>query len=441
MMHQELSLSKQLLLHKVLVLEKLTEYGFRPSQKNSFFFSKTILDDSMLAEVIISSPNNIDIKICDPITEEEYILHKMPEATGVFVGKVREAYRELFTDIVDKCFKTEAFHSLAAKKLLEFAEVQYGSLIDFPFKDTIDAGVLRCKDNEKWYAIFMTVSKRKLGIDSDELVEIVNLHDSAANVSKYMERRNIYPAYHMSKIYWYSVCLNDFVNLEELYSLLSKSYSYTEKNKRKNISSPDQKAKRARSNTYNKLEYPINLLCRAYAMNEQDVRNIEGLATINESLNYVLNTLQPKEKDILLMYFEADLSMAEIGREYEVTTERIRQLLAKAMRKLRHPSRYNIIVYGIENYQKEEELKEKVAIKTARKFFSVPDDTSISTLDLTVKTHSFLMYRCKIETIGDLKKEYFTNRSKSVLFQSMWIRKEFKENHYIEALEEISKGL
>lgn len=60
-------------------------------------------------------------------------------------------------------------------------------------------------------------------------------------------------------------------------------------------------------------------------------------------LENVLNTLPPRERDILKLRFGLDdnhpRTLEEIGLKYGVTRERIRQIEAKALRKLRHPSR------------------------------------------------------------------------------------------------------
>ncbi len=64
---------------------------------------------------------------------------------------------------------------------------------------------------------------------------------------------------------------------------------------------------------------------------------------LKESLDEVLNTLTPREKKVIVLRFGlADghpRTLEEVGREFNVTRERIRQIEAKALRKLRHPSR------------------------------------------------------------------------------------------------------
>ncbi|MDU5466421.1 MAG: RNA polymerase sigma factor RpoD [Peptoniphilus harei] len=64
---------------------------------------------------------------------------------------------------------------------------------------------------------------------------------------------------------------------------------------------------------------------------------------LKEQLNSVLETLTDREKKVLTLRFGLDdgraRTLEEVGKEFDVTRERIRQIEAKALRKLRHPSR------------------------------------------------------------------------------------------------------
>jgi RNA polymerase primary sigma factor len=64
---------------------------------------------------------------------------------------------------------------------------------------------------------------------------------------------------------------------------------------------------------------------------------------LKEQMEDVLGTLSPREREVLTMRFGLEdgrgRTLEEVGREFGVTRERIRQIEAKALRKLRHPSR------------------------------------------------------------------------------------------------------
>lgn len=64
---------------------------------------------------------------------------------------------------------------------------------------------------------------------------------------------------------------------------------------------------------------------------------------LSEATQKILNTLTPREAKVLRMRFginmNTDHTLEEVGKQFDVTRERIRQIEAKALRKLRHPSR------------------------------------------------------------------------------------------------------
>ncbi|ATH06754.1 RNA polymerase sigma factor RpoD [Halobacteriovorax marinus] len=69
--------------------------------------------------------------------------------------------------------------------------------------------------------------------------------------------------------------------------------------------------------------------------------------TLSEQTRSVLSTLTPREEKVLRMRFgigeKSDHTLEEVGQDFFVTRERIRQIEAKALRKLRHPSRAKML--------------------------------------------------------------------------------------------------
>ena len=75
-------------------------------------------------------------------------------------------------------------------------------------------------------------------------------------------------------------------------------------------------------------------------LSPMDSATSEGLGEATQS---VLSSLTPREAKVLRMRFGIDMNtdhtLEEVGKQFDVTRERIRQIEAKALRKLRHPSR------------------------------------------------------------------------------------------------------
>ncbi|HID81464.1 MAG TPA: RNA polymerase sigma factor RpoD [Chromatiales bacterium] len=69
--------------------------------------------------------------------------------------------------------------------------------------------------------------------------------------------------------------------------------------------------------------------------------------SLNESTREVLSSLTPREAKVLRMRFGIDMNtdhtLEEVGKQFDVTRERIRQIEAKALRKLRHPTRSEML--------------------------------------------------------------------------------------------------
>ena len=76
-------------------------------------------------------------------------------------------------------------------------------------------------------------------------------------------------------------------------------------------------------------------------------------ANLAEHTLEVLATLAPREAKVLKMRFgigeRLNHTLEEVGKDFDVTRERIRQIEAKALRKLRHPSRSRVLKTFMEN--------------------------------------------------------------------------------------------
>ena len=82
-------------------------------------------------------------------------------------------------------------------------------------------------------------------------------------------------------------------------------------------------------------------------INGEGPEKVSGKSLLKEDLENVLNTLNPRERDVLRLRYGLDdgriKTLEEIGTVFSVTRERIRQIEAKALRKLKQPSRNSIL--------------------------------------------------------------------------------------------------
>ena len=111
----------------------------------------------------------------------------------------------------------------------------YNTSPDYPFDEDFETAVLRHADNRKWYAIVMSVSRRKFGFDSDEVIDVVNLKLPTEMFGSFGAPDGGYPAYHMNKLHWISVLLPDAPE-DVVQFLVNVSFEATkDKQKRKKI--------------------------------------------------------------------------------------------------------------------------------------------------------------------------------------------------------------
>lgn len=117
------------------------------------------------------------------------------------------------------------FHEPVTKAILRFAKKTYGTQEEYLWVRTPDAAVLRRPDNAKWYAVFMVVERRKVGLDGDGSIELLDLKADPLLIDALRTRPGFLPAYHMNKLHWVTIMLDGTVPVEDIYELLRHSYA------------------------------------------------------------------------------------------------------------------------------------------------------------------------------------------------------------------------
>ena len=98
---------------------------------------------------------------------------------------------------------------MTRQAFFDYCQDTFGTVPDYPFDDWMESAVFRHADSQKWYAIVMKVSRRKFGIDSNDVVDVVNLKLPTEMFGSFGADDGVYPAYHMNKLHWISVLLPD----------------------------------------------------------------------------------------------------------------------------------------------------------------------------------------------------------------------------------------
>lgn len=213
---------------KKMNTSKLVSYGFE-NDENVYKY-KTILNESkFILAIAIDKEGNVSSEVTDPSTYEPYTLHLSEGAIGSFVGGVRSEYEEILADIAEKCFEPDIFKTIQTKQIIEYVREVYGDELEYLWQKFPDNAVWRRKDNKKWYGAILTVSLRKLGLNSDEMVEIIDLRYHPDKLEKLVDGKTYFPGWHMNKKNWYTIILNETVTTEEIFRLIDKSYQLADK--------------------------------------------------------------------------------------------------------------------------------------------------------------------------------------------------------------------
>lgn len=200
--------------------DKLINYGFK-FEDNKYIYEVLFMDNSFKA--IIQIDNTIvKGKVIDLSFDYEYTLFRREGKLGEFASAIKSEYISILNDIKNNCFTKELFESNQANRIAKLIYDKYNVEPDFLWNDYPDYGVFRNKRSNKWFGIIMNIDKSKIIEYSDGLVDIINI--KLDNVSEYLNKRGIYPAYHMNKKSWVSISLDDTLSDNEIIDLINISY-------------------------------------------------------------------------------------------------------------------------------------------------------------------------------------------------------------------------
>lgn len=205
--------------------KKLLDGGFN-KKDGKFVKSFSIMDEQFSVEVQIGK--TVEFKVSEADTGEEYVLVHVPDAQGGFVGEVRASCEELLVFIAKNAFDEETFKTGQTKRIIDYVGQKYGAELEFLWDDT-DAAIFRHKENTKWFGIIMIVGRNKLGLEGNGTIEIMNLKDEPLIIAERNDGKRFFPAYHMNKKHWYTLCLDGRLSDEEIFPLIEKSFAVTMK--------------------------------------------------------------------------------------------------------------------------------------------------------------------------------------------------------------------
>ena len=210
---------------KILKQDSLEPFGFTTTEQG-YEFRKTLIADELEARLLIDLEGKLTGQVVDIDLDEPYDIFRSPQATGTYVGQVREAYGELLSQLADSCYENQLFSSPQANRLVQFLVQEFSDQADHPFEK--EPSYLSFRVDGKWYALFFPLKGEKLGLDgekADLIYDVVNLKVNPKQMDKLLKMDGVFPSYHMSKKTWISLVLDETLSDQTIIEFLSDSRS------------------------------------------------------------------------------------------------------------------------------------------------------------------------------------------------------------------------
>ncbi|MBD5390524.1 hypothetical protein HDR67_00750 [bacterium] len=207
---------------RTILYDKLLPYGFIKEQE-MFIYKSKILEDKFEIQVWIQN-GNVSSRVFDVENECEYVLVNVAKATGEFVGKIKEIYECRLNDIIEHCSSLNVFQNPQSREIMEYIQNKYHNELEFLWKKFPENAIWRNSANQKWYAILIGASARKIGMDSDQRIEALNLRYPKEEIQNIVDFKKVFPGYHMNKSGWITIPLNSNLDNETLFSWVDSSY-------------------------------------------------------------------------------------------------------------------------------------------------------------------------------------------------------------------------
>ena len=221
-------LTETLFSDRKAIPEALINYGFEQVD-GRYVYKTTLAKGQMLLKVTIDGDGAVKTDLFDNETGDKYVLHLLEHAPGSFVGLLNEEYEAVLRHIEAACFEKDLFRSEQALQLIDYVRQKYGDELEYLWDKFPKYAVWRRKDSRKWYGILLTVSADRLGLNSMEMMEILDLRIEPTELTELIDEEKYFFGYHMNKKHWLTIWLNESVPLEEICKRLDKSYKLATK--------------------------------------------------------------------------------------------------------------------------------------------------------------------------------------------------------------------
>ena len=190
------------------------------SEMHAYTLSREICNSDFYALITLNqTEETLTAQVYDSVTNEKYALFDNTRSHGSFVASMREEVQNVIEEIRATCFSSADLK----EKYIAFLKEHFCAQPDFPWSDTPDFCVFRA-ENQKWFALIMKIKYKQLGLTGDEKVWVVNMKADADKIASLIDKKSVFPAWHMNKTHWITVLLTATTDFDRLCALTERSF-------------------------------------------------------------------------------------------------------------------------------------------------------------------------------------------------------------------------
>ncbi len=203
--------------------DKLIKFGFK-KEKDKYILDQLSTNKEFTFHLEINDKRVLS-SVIDNSTNEEYMPFYIETINGEYVGAIRDEFELLIKSILSTCYEKD-YKNDTVHQVINFVKETYNLKPEYLFSDSPNTFVLKHKE-AKWFGIVMDIPYTKVGIDSKEIVYVLNVKVPTEKIPDLIKIPGIVPAYHMNKKYWISILLDGSVDLKIITNLINTSYELT----------------------------------------------------------------------------------------------------------------------------------------------------------------------------------------------------------------------
>lgn len=182
-------------------IKKALAYGF--VREGAGLTLRKVLPETEFYAVVTLAGRALSVNVLERDTDEEYLPFNVADNISGYVMSVREKAEALLEEIKMQCL----IKSNVKLQLMDYCSQRFGTVPDAPWPETPENFTFKTARRNKWYALFMTIPYKSLGLAKAGKADVLNIKLPPAKILQMVDRQHFYPAYHMNKKHWLTVML------------------------------------------------------------------------------------------------------------------------------------------------------------------------------------------------------------------------------------------